>query len=421
MRVLVGVVYALLSVGLVLGGLWAWQEFMVRPEAAAEQAALSAPASGAAAGSAEGCEILYYRNPMGLPDISYEPKKDSMGMDYLPVCKEAAGGGIAISPERQQSLGVTFVIVERADLLRTIEAVGLVALDERTQSVIAPRVEGWIEELLVDATGDRVTRGMAIARVFSPELIQAQVNYRQAVQEGVARARGAAERLKLLGLSEEDIDRLAKGGEVAQTTLLTAPQDGVVVRKLATDGMFFSAGQTLLEIADLGRVWVMAEVYERDLALVTAGAAVEVVADAYPGRRFAGTVDSILPEIMQDTRTAQVRIELDNPEGLLRPGLFVRVRLQAVAAASALVVPRSAVLDSGRRQVALVALDEGHFEARDLKLGQAADGKVQVLEGLAEGERVVEAAAFLIDAESNIRAALQAFEPAASGSEGAKP
>lgn len=421
MRVLLVAGALVLLAMLALAGLWAWRTFAESSEALATSApfdetegAATAP-SEAPPGTAE-CTVLFYRNPMGLPDISYEPKQDNMGMDYIPVCEEEASGGFAISSERQQSLGVTLVEVRREDLIRRIDAAGLIEMNQRTLSVIAPRVEGWIEELLVDATGDSVTKGMPIARVFAPDLIQAQVNYRIAVKEGAAKARGAAERLKLLGLPDSEVERLAQGGDVSQTSLLVAPQDGTVVRKMATDGMYFDAGQTLMEIADLRVVWVIAEVYERDLALLAPGTKVEVVAEAYPGQIFAGAVEAILPEIMMDTRTAQVRIELANPEGLLKPGLFVRVRLAALAAASALVVPRSAILDSGRRQVVLVALGEGRFEARDVLLGQAANGLVAIIDGVAEGERVVEAAAFLIDAESNIRAALQAFalDPPAS-------
>jgi Cu(I)/Ag(I) efflux system membrane fusion protein len=357
------------------------------------------------------CTILYYRNPMGLPDISYEPKQDNMGMDYIPVCAEEAGG-LVVSPERQQSLGVTFVEVVRGDLVRRIDAVGMVTVNERAVSVVAPRIEGWIEDLLVDAAGDVVAKGAPLARVYSPELIQAQVNLRQAAADGTDRARGLSERLRLLGLSEAEIARLAAGGEVGQTATLVAPQAGTVMEKMAVDGLYFAAGTTLMRIADLSSVWVIAEVYERDLPLLAPGTAVEVLIEAYPGRSFPGAIETLLPQVMADTRTAQVRIALPNDEGLLRPGMFARVRLEAMAAADALLAPRSAVLDAGERRVVLVSLGDGRFEARPVVLGAGADGLVELVEGVVEGERLVESAAFLIDAESSIRAALQGFAPA---------
>jgi Cu(I)/Ag(I) efflux system membrane fusion protein len=395
-------------------GLWAGSTFLAAeaPRAPATiLPAASAAQNGAKQPEAAGpCTVLYYRNPMGLPDISYEPKQDNMGMDYLPVCEEEAGG-VVVSPERQQSLGVTFVEVTRRDLVRSIDATGLVAVNERAVSVVAPRVEGWIEDLLIDAPGDLVAKGAPLARVYSPELIQAQVNYRQAAEAGAAPAQGLADRLLLLGLPEAEVARLKDGGKIEQTTILVAPQAGTVMEKMATDGMYFAAGTPLLRIADLTTLWVIAEVYERDLSLLGAGTAVEVMVEAYPARRFAGVIEQVLPEVMADTRTVQLRIALPNAEGLLIPGMFARVRLSAVAATDALVAPRSAVLDAGDRQVVLVSLGEGRFEARPVVLGAAADGFVELAEGVAEGERLVESAAFLIDAESSIRAALQAFAP----------
>jgi Cu(I)/Ag(I) efflux system membrane fusion protein len=348
---------------------------------------------------------------MGLPDISYEPKQDNMGMDYIPVCAEEAGG-LVVSPERQQSLGVTFVEVARGDLVRRIDAVGIVAVNERAVSVVAPRIEGWIEDLLVDAAGDMVAKGAPLARVYSPELIQAQVNFRQAAADGTDRARGLAERLLLLGLSETDIARLAAGGEVGQTATLVAPQAGTVMEKMAVDGLYFAAGTPLMRIADLSRLWIIAEVYERDLPLLAPGTAVEVLIEAYPGRSFPGAIETLLPQVMADTRTAQVRIALSNDEGLLIPGMFARVRLDATAVSDVLLAPRSAVLDAGERRVVLVSLGEGRFEARPVLLGAGANGFIELVEGVVEGERIVESAAFLIDAESSIRAALQGFTPA---------
>ena len=393
-------------------GLWVGSAFLTaqQPSAAGPPAAGASQVTAEEPEAAATCTVLYYRNPMGLPDISYEPKQDNMGMDYIPVCEEE-GGGLVVSPERQQSLGVTFVEVSRGDLVRGVDATGLIAVNERAVSEVAPRVEGWIEDLLIDASGDVVAKGTALARVYSPDLIQAQVNYRQAAAAGVVPARGLAERLRLLGISEAEIARLKAGGAVEQTTFLVAPQAGTVMEKMAVDGMYFAAGTPLLRIADLSTVWVIAEVYERDLSLLGPGTTVEAMVEAYPERRFTGVIEQVLPEVMADTRTVQLRVALPNAEGLLIPGMFARVRFDAVAATDALIAPRSAVLDAGDRQVVLVALGEGRFEVRPVTLGAAADGFVELTEGVAEGERLVESAAFLIDAESSIRAALQSFAP----------
>ena len=264
---------------------------------------------------------------------------------------------------------------------------------------------------MVDASGDQVAKGTALARVYSPDLIQAQLNYRQAAAAGAAPAQGLAERLRLLGLSEAEIARLKAGGEVEQTTTLVAPQAGTVMEKMAVDGMYFAAGTPLLRIADLSTVWVIAEVYERDLSLLGPGTTVEVMVEAYPERRFAGVIEQVLPEVMADTRTVQLRVGPPERRRLADPG-HVRARaVQAVAATDALIAPRSAVLDAGDRQVVLVALGDGRFEVRPVVLGAAADGFVELAEGVVEGERLVESAAFLIDAESSIRAALQSFAP----------
>ena len=416
MRVLYPAIGLCLALVVAVASLWISNTFLAEgstatsPDAPSKQASTERPAVNSPDATAA-CTVLYYRNPMGLPDISYEPKQDNMGMDYIPVCAEEAGG-LVVSPERQQSLGVTFVEVGRRDLVRTIDATGLLAVNERRVSVVAPRVEGWIEDLLIDAPGDLVAKGAPLAKVYSPELIQAQVNYRQAAAAGTGQAKGLADRLLLLGLPEAELARLAAGGPVEQTTILVAPQAGTVMEKMVADGMYFAAGTPLLRIADLSTLWVIAEVYERDLSLLGPGTAVEVEVEAYPDRRVAGVVETVLPEVMADTRTVQLRVALENPDGLLLPGMFARVRLNALAATAVLVAPRSAVLDAGDRQVVLVSLGGGRFEARPVVLGAAADGFVELSQGVAEGERLVESAAFLIDAESSIRAALQSFAPA---------
>ncbi len=371
-------------------------------------------------------KVLYYRNPMGLPDTSPVPKKDSMGMDYIAVYEgEESGSTVTISPEKIQLLGVLTSPVERRVLTRTVRAVGTVQVDERGQYTLAPKFDGWIEKLHVNTTGEPVRKGQPLMDVYSPELVSAQQEFlianagRQRLAAGSANARqgvaslseSAMQRLRNWDIGEAQLERLRRTGKTSRTLTITAPVDGVVLDKPALEGMRFQAGDVLYRIADLDTVWLIAEVFEQDLALVKPGQAVQLTVSAYPGRHFTGEVTFIYPDLSPQTRTVKVRIELSNPDGLLKPAMFGTAQLAAGERTPVLAVPDSAVIDSGTRQVALVALGEGRFEPRELLTGRRADGFLEVLEGLGEGESVVTRANFLIDAESNLKAALSGMSP----------
>lgn len=370
-------------------------------------------------------KLLYYRNPMGLPDTSPTPKKDSMGMDYIPVYEgeEPAAAGaeqLAISSEKIQKLGVRTEAVSKATLARVIRAAGRVEVDERRVHVIAPKFEGYIERLHVNASGQAVGKGQALFEVYAPELVSAQREYAIARHgvEGMKAADGEAQagmrqlaeaalsRLRNWDISEAQLKALAKSGEIQRTLTFRSPANGIVTEKKAVQGMRFMPGDSLYQISDLSSVWVIADIAERDVALVKAGSKVAVSIDAYPGRTFAGSVSYVYPTLSSETRTVPVRIELANPQQLLKPGMYAQVALQFAGHAAQLSVPDSAVIDSGLRQMVLVQLGEGRFEARQVKLGERNDERVAVLEGLSEGERVVIAANFLLDAESNLKAAI---------------
>ncbi|MBF0093511.1 MAG: efflux RND transporter periplasmic adaptor subunit [Alphaproteobacteria bacterium] len=384
----------------------------------------------------DGRRILYYRNPMGLPDTSPVPKKDSMGMDYVPVYEDEAGVSAAgpatlkIAPDRVQMLGVKTEAAALRSLNRVVRAVGSVQADERRLAVVAPKFEAWIETLNVDTTGATVRRGQPLMQVYSPELVLAQQEYlvtwtsQQSLKDADPRARqastalaeGALQRLRNFDIDGAQLDRLRREGKAARTLTLTSPADGVVLEKTAVRGMRFMPGETLYRIADLSSVWVIADVFEQDLGLIQPGQEVHVAVNAYPGRSFAGKVGFIYPALNAETRTAKVRIEIPNPEGLLRLALYATVEFTApMAAEQVLTVPESAVIDSGKRQVVLVERGEGGYEPRPVKIGARAEGYAHVLEGVADGERVVVRANFLIDAESNLRAALGAFTQGQSG------
>ncbi len=358
--------------------------------------------------------ILYYRNPMGLPDTSPVPKKDNMGMDYIAVYENegaADPGGVSVSAARLQKLGVRSEAAALRSLAREVRAVGTVEIDERRVSVVAPRFEGFVESLPVNETGRAVKKGEVLARVYSPAVALAEQEYALARAADPGLAAGALTRLANWGVPPAEIARLKAGGAPSRSLAIVAPADGVVLEKQALEGMRFMPGEVLYRMADLSTVWLIAEVFEQDLRGIRLGDAATASFAALPGRNFGGKVAFVPPVLAADTRTARVRIELPNPDGALRPALFGSVTLAApVATDPVLAVPESAVLDTGARQTVLVDRGEGRFSPRAVTLGARAEGYVEIVDGLAEGEAVVTRANFLIDAESNLRAALSAFE-----------
>lgn len=375
-----------------------------------------------------GKKLLYYRNPMGLPDTSPVPKKDSMGMDYIPVYEggDEEGDALTISAVKVQKLGVRTEAVARREIGRPVRAVGRVEVDERRVVAVAPRFEGWIERLHVNVTGQPVARGQALFEVYSPELVSAQREYQVAARGAEALAAAAPEaregirqvaeaalaRLANWDVAAADIEKLKAGGEPLRTLTFRAPAAGVVVEKAAVQGARFMPGEALYRIADLSAVWVLADVFERDIGAVRAGQAAEVAIDAFPGRSFAGKVSYVYPTLDAATRTVPVRIELPNPRGELRPAMYASVALKVGPGGTVPAVPVSAVLDGGARQRVIVQKEEGRFEPRDVKLGLRGDDYVEVKEGVEEGEQVVVAANFLIDSESNLKAALGGMQEA---------
>ena len=385
-------------------------------------------------------KILYYRNPMGLPDTSPVPKKDQMGMDYVPVYEgggepgsgnqttssfDTSGGSgqVKISVAKVQKLGIRSEPATMRMLDKTMRTVGRVEVNERNIHNIAPKFEGWIEKLHVKTTGEPVKKGQALFDVYSPELVSAQREYAIAVQ-GVAAlkdadadtrqsmqrlAEASLQRLKNWDISEQQVKELAKSETAKRSLTFNAfhtPVNGIVLEKKALEGMRFMPGEMLYQIADLSSVWVIADVFERDIALVRTGVKARVKINAYPDKVFEGVITYVYPTLNPATRTVPVRLEIANPHGLLKPAMFAQVEISVIGEGKVLTVPVSAVIDSGTRQIALVQLAEGRFEPREISVGSRSDNYVEVLHGVAAGERVVVAANFLIDAESNLKAAL---------------
>ena len=390
--------------------------------------AASAPGTQASAGAAR--KILYYRNPMGLPDTSPTPKKDPMGMDYIPVYEGAddagaSDGSLRISVEKVQKLGVRTEAAKTQSLARTVRAVGRIEVDERRVATVSPKFEGWVERLHVNVTGQLVSRGQPLFDVYSPELVSAQREYAIASKgnEALSNAdstardgmRGLAEaslaRLRNWDISEAQIKELAQQGDARRTLSLRSPVTGIVMEKKAVQGMRFAAGDALYQIADLSTVWVIADVNEQDVGLITPGQKARITINAYPGKVFEGAITYVYPTLNAETRTVPVRVELANPGGQLKPGLFAALELNAAPRSPAVTVPLSAVIDGGTRQLVLIQLAEGRFEPRTVKLGARSESAVEVIEGVKDGELVVTSANFLIDAESNLKAAVSGFKP----------
>jgi membrane fusion protein, copper/silver efflux system len=374
--------------------------------------------------------ILFYRNPMGMPDTSEVPKQDSMGMDYIPVYEgedEPSLEGtvtVKISTDKVQKLGVKTEKAVLRQLSRNVRAVGRIEPDERRVYTIAPKFEGWVEQLHVDATGDVVKTGQSLFDVYSPDLISAQREYLIALQ-GVNAMRDAAPeaqggmqelaqaslmRLQSWDIGEEDLRKLRESGEVKRTIAFRSPVNGIVMEKLAQKGMRFMPGEVMYRVSDLSTLWIMADVSEQESALVRVGQAARVKLEAYPGREFNSRVSYVYPTLNAQTRTTAVRLEMANPAGLLRPGMYAQIELAGLGSKGRVVsVADSAVIYSGRREIVLVELAEGRYEARVVKLGARSDDYVEVSEGIGEGEKVVVSANFLIDAESNLKAVITGF------------
>lgn len=368
-----------------------------------------------------GPRILYYRNPMGLPDTSPKPRKDAMGMDYLPVYADEgsqgdAPGTVRIAPGRLQTLGVRTELARMEDSPeRTIRATGILQFDERRLATVTTKVSGWIEHLAVAATGDPVVRGQLLAEIYSPDLVASEEEYLIAARMGGAIAAASVQRLRSLDVPENEITRLRRTGRSSRLIGVVASADGVVIDKPVQEGARINAGDALYRTADLSSMWLIAQVQEQDLGAVSPGQQATAVFVAYPGRIFTGNVDFIYPTLSPDTRTAKVRIVIPNPDGKLRAAMFANVTFGAAPdTGSVLSIPTSAVIDSGSRQVVLIDRGEGRFEPRRVRLGARGDDRVQITEGLRTGDRVVVGANFLIDSESNLRAALQGFDGGAT-------
>jgi len=379
------------------------------------------PAEVAAAPSADR-KIKYYRNPMGLPDVSPTPRKDSMGMDYIAVYEgeDSDDGSVKVSQGKIQRTGVKSEPAARRVIRTMIRAPGTIQLDERRVSVIAMRAESYVQKVADVTTGAHVVKGQPLMEIYSPAMSSAAAEYISTLNSKVTGGdgpygRGSRQRLMNLDVPDAAIVALEKSRNVPIGIEWTSPRDGIVLERNAIEGMRAQPGDVLFRIADHSVVWAIVDVAERDLGSVAVGKRTIVRARSFPGREFLGKINVIYPQINKETRTARVRVELPNPELLLLHDMYIDAEIDTGSPEPVLAVPESAVMDSGSRQAVLVDKGEGRFEPREVKLGHRGEGYVEIREGLAEDDPVVVSANFLIDAESNLKAALKGF------AEGAQP
>jgi len=361
-------------------------------------------------------KIKFYRNPMGLPDISPTPKKDSMGMDYIPVFEgeDADDGSVRLSPGKIQRTGVKSEPATLRVIRTTIRAPGTIQLDERRVSVVSMRSESWVQKVANVTTGTSVARGQPLMEIYSPAISSAAAEYiatinSRTVGGNAAYGRGSRQRLMNLDVPESAIAAMEKTGVVPLTIEWMAPREGIVLDRNAIEGMRAQPGDVLFRVADTSVVWALADVAERDIGALSSGQPVIVRAKGYPDRKFLGKVAVIYPQVNRETRTARIRVELSNSDLLLLPEMYVDAEIDTGSAQPVLAVPESSILDTGTRQAVFVDKGEGRFEPRDVKLGDRGDGHVEIRDGISEGELVVVSANFLIDAESNLKAALKGF------------
>jgi Cu(I)/Ag(I) efflux system membrane fusion protein len=403
-------------------------------------------ASGSAAEPAR--KIAFYRSPMDPRQTSPAPRKDEMGMDYVPVYQdEVAGAAVAglatvdIDPARQQLIGLKTSEVVWGDVGGAWRTVGRVAIDETRVRHVNLKIAGFVERIHVDFIGKKVRRGDPLFSIYSPELLAAQEEYLLALRTRTALARGAGgassalagapgddgealvaaarRKLALWDVPAEEIERIARTGEPSKTLTLYSPVAGVVTRKDVVEGMKLDAGAMPYEIVDLSSLWVLADVYESELRFVREGMPATLKLHAFPNREFTGKVVFIDPLLSPQTRTVKLRLTFANPDGELRPEMFGEVVLRG-APHQGLRIPPDAVIDSGIDKVVFVAVGEGKFAPRKVRLGEADGAHVEIITGLQQGERVVSRANFLIDSESRLRASLAELSGAAPEPERAR-
>jgi Cu(I)/Ag(I) efflux system membrane fusion protein/cobalt-zinc-cadmium efflux system membrane fusion protein len=371
-------------------------------------------------------EIIYWRAPMDPNEIYDEPGKSKMGMDLVPVYEdESSGSGIVtIDPEVQQNMNIKTATVQVKQLSSKVVTNGVLQTNETSEYIVTTRINGWVEKLYVNYTGQRVSKGSKLMDIYSPELVSAQqelltaLSYQNSVNEssiqsiresGNELVKNAMRKLELLEVPDAEIKRLIETKEVKTYVTLYAQKSGTVLEKNIVEGQKVMGGMPLLKIANLSSLWLMADIYEYELAKVKVGSKTSITFNFLPGKIYEGKVSFIYPTLDPKARTVKIRIELNN-RGELKPSMFSNITIEGEDLGSKPVIPENAVIRSGLKDVVILSLGNGKFKPQQVQLGGYADGYYQVLSGLSEGTTIVTSAQFLIDSESNLKAAISQFQ-----------
>lgn len=358
-------------------------------------------------------EILYWVAPMDPNYRRDKPGKSPMGMDLVPVYKKDAQDtqenepAITINPAVVNNIGVRTAKAVRADIAQRVRTVGRVTVDEEVRAAIHVRTEGWVEKLHVESEGEQVKKGEILFEIYAPALVTAQAEYLQARKMGRAGLIDASrEKLISLGMSEAQIAALQQRGNTARLLAVHAPQDGVITELKLREGIFVRPADMAMQIADLSRVWVIADVFDSDAPLVEQDQTANMTLPAFPGATWQGRVDYIYPTAVSDSRTVPVRLRFDNSDGRLKPNMYAHVVIDAAPADNALTVPAQAIIRSSKGDHVILALGEGRFRPAQVITGFETADRVHIMEGLREGEDVVVSAQFLLDSEASVDAGL---------------
>ena len=352
-------------------------------------------------------KILYWVAPMDPAYRRDEPGQSPMGMDLVPVYDEGSGTSVKISPAVENNMGVRTAEVTRDKLWRRIDTVGYVNFDENKISHIHLRTKGWIENLLVKSEGERVEKGQLLFEVYAPELVNAQQEYLQALRsnhKGLSRA--SRERLEALGISKKQITSLTKTRRVKQFVQIYATQDGVIGKLNVREGMFVMPQQEVMSLADLSSIWLLAEVFESQADWVKEGQSADVKLSYLPGREWQGKVEYIYPSLNSKTRTLKVRLRFDNPDEALKPNMFASITIYGGAGKMTTIIPREALIRTGKEQRVILSMGKGRYQAQDVKAGIESGDWVEIIEGVTAGDVVVTSGQFLIDSEASLKASL---------------
>jgi Cu(I)/Ag(I) efflux system membrane fusion protein len=355
-------------------------------------------------------EVLYWVAPMDANYRRDKPGKSPMGMELVPVYADAGSGdgnSVTIAPEVVQNLGVRTTVAERSRLWRGIDTVGYVDYDESKVSHIHLRTEGWIEDLVVQSEGERVTKGQRLFNLYSPELVNAQEEFVQALKAGNrGLIRASRSRLDALGIPASQIKRLEKDRKPSQTIPIYAPQDGVVSSLSVRDGMYIKPAIRIMSLADLSSVWLLAEVFERQADWVKVGQPTEVSLAFLPGRTWEGKVEYIYPSLDPKTRTLKARLRFANPDEALKPNMYANVKIYGGSRDDVVVIPLAALIRTGREERVIIARGEGRFESRPVRAGIESGDWVEIIDGVEPGENLVVSGQFLIDSEASLKASM---------------